>query len=542
MKLLSDVLLKGTLSVEKKIAGSKIPTGAIGLETKSATAGGLNIYPHLTTAYGVYVQAINADNSGNIPLSLAASKFIFENGNIVVGGNTDAGYRADIIGSLRAQSFRVQTSSGNAASIQIANQDGTVLSTYGTDSSANTYITGFYNLNLIPNSSGSNGSVIVGSGGYGGFLFDVNGTSRFQGDITVTNNGNLSTVNQFYGLATNFVNGIFVGYDSSATYLNYSMGSRPVHIGTNGSGDIRIKTSGNTVIENGNLTVTSGNITTGGYIVVPRDSNYGTRAFLYNSDGNALIRTVSNDQLSQVFTSFPGVSINGINIYGNYIVGTYPTGGSISTIAVTGVEPYGTGSGFVFNAAGQIRTQGDARASAFAYTGNLLSDNASQIIRGFYFNPSAISGPAIVYAFESTVGKIKVSDLSGAGTRMVVADSTGTLTTQSISTGSLQGSIDADKTDSGTLSVGTTTVKSVSASTYSGVFFDYVVKNTTNVRVGSVVAITNGSSVEYYETLSNDLGDTSAITFAVDLSGGNIRLRATTSSTGWTAIVSTRAI
>lgn len=136
----------------------------------------------------------------------------------------------------------------------------------------------------------------------------------------------------------------------------------------------------------------------------------------------------------------------------------------------------------------------------------------------------------------------KLADLAGTGSRMVVADSAGTLSTQAMPSGSLQGALDADKATSGSLAIGTTTVKSVSASTYSGAFFDYVVKKGTHVRVGSVVVITNGSDIENYETLSNDIGTTTDLTFTATLSGGNINLNAVAASTGWTVIVSTRAI
>lgn len=140
-------------------------------------------------------------------------------------------------------------------------------------------------------------------------------------------------------------------------------------------------------------------------------------------------------------------------------------------------------------------------------------------------------------------GSASVSNLAGTGSRMVVASSTGVLSTQAIpSATGLQTAVDTDKTTSASLAVGTTVIKSLSASTYSGVFFDYVVKNGTNVRVGSVVAITNGTAVEFYETLSNDIGTTTGITFSVDLSSGSLRLKATTTATGWTVVVSTRGI
>jgi hypothetical protein len=139
-------------------------------------------------------------------------------------------------------------------------------------------------------------------------------------------------------------------------------------------------------------------------------------------------------------------------------------------------------------------------------------------------------------------GSVQSSSLSGTGTRMVVASAAGVLGVQAIPTGSLQGAVDADKNTSGSLAIATTIVKSVSATTYSGVFFDYVVKNGTNVRVGSVVAITNGTTVESYETLSNDIGNTNNLTFTVTLGSGNINLNAVAAATGFTVIVSTRAI
>jgi hypothetical protein len=229
---------------------------------------------------------------------------------------------------------------------------------------------------------GTTQNVGIGATTDAGYRLDINGTLRVQGNVTLSSASNLVTLNQFYGQATGYANSIFVGWDASAVYLGYSMGSLDIHLGSNGSGQIRFRNTG-----------------------------------------------------------------------------------------------------------------------------------------GF-----------------------RVESFSGTGSRMVVADSTGILTTQAIPTGSLQGALDADKSTSGSLSIGTTIVKAVSATTYSGVFFDYVVKNGTNVRVGSVVAISNGTNVEFYETLSNDIGTTTDVTFTVTLGSGNINLNAVAAATGWTVIVSTRAI
>jgi hypothetical protein len=57
------------------------------------------------------------------------------------------------------------------------------------------------------------------------------------------------------------------------------------------------------------------------------------------------------------------------------------------------------------------------------------------IVRGVYYNPTLTNVIGTHYAYESAAGKIKISDLAGTGTRMVVADSTGVLSTQAIPSG-----------------------------------------------------------------------------------------------------------
>jgi hypothetical protein len=88
----------------------------------------------------------------------------------------------------------------------------------------------------------------------------------------------------------------------------------------------------------------------------------------------------------------------------------------------------------------------------------------------------------------------------------------------------------------------TTTVASVSGTTYAAVFFDYVIYKSSNIRAGTVVACSDGTTVSFTETSTTDLGDTSDVTLAVDLSSSNFRLRATTASSTWNIKALTRAI
>ena len=64
-------------------------------------------------------------------------------------------------------------------------------------------------------------------------------------------------------------------------------------------------------------------------------------------------------------------------------------------------------------------------------------------------------------------------------------------------------------------------------------FVDYVAKNSLNVRAGTVIIAHDGTSVEFTDVSTQDLGDTSSVVFTADLSGGDIRLLATVDTDNW---------
>ena len=107
---------------------------------------------------------------------------------------------------------------------------------------------------------------------------------------------------------------------------------------------------------------------------------------------------------------------------------------------------------------------------------------------------------------------------------------------------------DVDDSTSGALTINGTLLKSTSSvsvnnttaniltttlANFDAVFFDYVIKNGSNLRAGTVYAVHDGSNVEFTETSTQDLGDTSDVTLSVDILI-NLRFRATTTSSGWT--------
>jgi len=89
---------------------------------------------------------------------------------------------------------------------------------------------------------------------------------------------------------------------------------------------------------------------------------------------------------------------------------------------------------------------------------------------------------------------------------------------------------------------GAEVVAQVSTSTYTAAFFDFVIKKVGNIRSGTVYACHDGTNVEFTETSTQDLGDTSDVTLSVDISGGNMRLLATVISDDWSVKSLIRAI
>ena len=85
-------------------------------------------------------------------------------------------------------------------------------------------------------------------------------------------------------------------------------------------------------------------------------------------------------------------------------------------------------------------------------------------------------------------------------------------------------------------------VASLLTANHDGVFFDYVVKDGTNYRTGTVMVVANGTNVEFTDTSTNDIGNTAQAIFTVDISGGVIRLKFTNTSGTWIVKTAIRAL
>ena len=86
-------------------------------------------------------------------------------------------------------------------------------------------------------------------------------------------------------------------------------------------------------------------------------------------------------------------------------------------------------------------------------------------------------------------------------------------------------------------------VASFPTGSHDSVHFDYVVKDGTNYRTGTVMGVWDGSgNVEYTDTSTNDIGDTLTVTFVVDTNAGNVRLKTSATTGTWTVKTATRML
>lgn len=162
---------------------------------------------------------------------------------------------------------------------------------------------------------------------------------------------------------------------------------------------------------------------------------------------------------------------------------------------------------------------------------------------GLPFISSSFDG-YVLSAFDSTPswkggmvsGSLQITNLGFAttGSNTFIDNQTinGTL--------SISGSLVKQVTNNG-INV-TTTIASFETGSYDAGFFDYVIKDGSNLRAGTVTSVWDGNNITYNETTTNDLGDTTGVNMTVTISNGNANLRANISSGNWTIKVLSRGL
>lgn len=204
---------------------------------------------------------------------------------------------------------------------------------------------------------------------------------------------------------------------------------------------------------------------------------------------------------------------------GNFAAGTITATLTGNASTATTLQTARTINGVSFN--------GSANITVTANTTNALTIGTG--LSGTSFNGSS----AVTIAIDSTVATL-------TGTQTLTNK---TLTSPSITTPTINDTVVINTTgitaptrilkDEATTTVGTVNVLTAGNSAGEGVFFDYVISNGTNMRAGTVMAVSNGSTVRYAEQATTDIGNTSAVTLQCSQSTGDITLQANSTAAGY---------
>jgi hypothetical protein len=81
--------------------------------------------------------------------------------------------------------------------------------------------------------------------------------------------------------------------------------------------------------------------------------------------------------------------------------------------------------------------------------------------------------------------------------------------------------------------VGSNNMFTQATGSYTSMFVNYTVSNSTNARSGQIIAVWNGGTAEYNDVSTADIGDTSAVTGSVSIVSGEAQLNFQTNTSAW---------
>lgn len=87
-----------------------------------------------------------------------------------------------------------------------------------------------------------------------------------------------------------------------------------------------------------------------------------------------------------------------------------------------------------------------------------------------------------------------------------------------------------------------TDVMSFNTGSYTATFFDFVITSGSNSRAGTIFTTWNGNNIEYTETSTNDIGNTTSIRLSTSLTAGLLKLQATSIMGSWSVKTLARMI
>jgi hypothetical protein len=176
--------------------------------------------------------------------------------------------------------------------------------------------------------------------------------------------------------------------------------------------------------------------------------------------------------------------------------------------------------------------QADGEVKIVSDVNDTSGGGASDIIFGYGSSTNTDANQNFTEAELSTYPRVEVMRIDASSNRVGIG------TDSPSEKLDVNGNIKVDNAllanqENTNVDTGTEAIASVVLATYTAAFFDFVIKKGTNVRSGTVYACHDGTNVEFTETSTNDLGDTSDVTLNVVIASTYLQLQATTTSDDW---------
>jgi hypothetical protein len=401
------------------------------------------------------------------------------------------------------------------------------------------------------------------------FVTNAVTASRFSGSFTGSLQGTASWANNAT-TASYILNAISASFASTTSYVN-TLNQNVLIIGSLTIGTSSLGSNENTLVLGPSPAGGNGE---GGQLLLqaPNSGSYTSASMLDNWQNYTRLLRGSNVSSDAVVTQW--------DMHSKQV--SFPAYNSVSAFAGTAVANLAVDSG------GNIITVSTSGGSVFPYTG-VASINGGLIVTGSITASGAIHAQAngtmyfrggddaelwdinisntigIYGQQDQGVASIKLG--SGGGTISGRSGSIGigTINPNSASlhvsgnvfatsfTGSLLGTasfastasyaLNGNLNGSNTATAGTTTtILTIATGSYNAVFFDYAVLSGSNARAGTLTTIWSGSSIQYMDNSTTDIGLTNDVIMSATLSSGNVLLRATTTTYAWTVKTTYRLI
>jgi len=133
----------------------------------------------------------------------------------------------------------------------------------------------------------------------------------------------------------------------------------------------------------------------------------------------------------------------------------------------------------------------------------------------FVTSSSAIGGGGSGFPFSGSA--VITGSLLVSGSGLIVTGSLSTLGTLNLNNARF------NSTSSAT-TAGTTIVSSNTTGSFNSAFYNYYISSGSNARAGQIMSVWSGSTINYTEVTTTDLGNTNTASLAVTLATGNVRL------------------